>query len=522
VALCLSLAVSIESALADPWEEASRNGEAAREAFLRCWRFTQGWLQFVDPQSGLLPRNLNRDAFWNARDCAADNYPFMVLTAFFTDKPLFDGRMKDILAAEQRLCNRIDRLPDDFAFETQTFRFPEAKMDDVIFGASEYVKDSLLPLTEMLGQTPWSDRMIALTDDIWKYATYRTDEGPIPAVSHEVGGDHMQALSRLYWMTGNAGYKRYAFRVANHFLLHHAPDQAETLQLDDHGCEVVNGLSEVYYIAAQEHGKEHEEWKIPMHRMLDRILEVGRDENGLLHSRVNPSTGEKLTEDRTDNWGYNYNAFLVVAKTDNEPKYRDAVAFVLENIIKSKDYPWEMSQKTGKGTSDGYADSIEGCLNLLNRIYVPSAAEWIDYSIRKMFDIQRDTGIIEGWHGDGNFARTALMYALWKTQGAHVEPWRADVCVGAATGEDGAVYFAVTADWPWKGKLIFDVPRHTEYFHIPTDYPRLNQFPEWFTVRKDVTYVTENAEMSGDVLRKGVDLAVTPELPYRLMLKPKP
>ena len=28
--------------------------------------------------------------------------------------------------------------------------------------------------------------------------------------------------------------------------------------------------------------------------------------------------------------------------------------------------------------------------------------------------MQKESGIIEGWHGDGNFARTTIMYCLWK------------------------------------------------------------------------------------------------------------
>lgn len=508
-------------AFADPWQIAAANGEQNREAFVRCWRFVHGWLQHTDPQSGLIPRNLSKDAFWNARDCAADNYPFMVLTTYFTDKSLFEGPMRQILETEQRVANRVDRLPDDFLFETQTFRTPEYKLDDIIFGASEYVKDGLLPLTELLGPTPWSDRMIALTDDIWKHATYDSEAGKLPALSHEVAGDHMQALSRLYWMTGKPEYKQYAFRIGDFFLLHHPPEQEEKLQLDDHGCEVVNGLSEVYYIASQQDPEKHAQWKAPMHRMLDKILEVARDENGLLYSRVNPATGEKLTEDRTDNWGYNYNAFLVVANADGEARFRDAVVHVLNNIEKSKDYPWEMKPSTGLGTSDGYADSIEGCLNLINRVPTPTAETWIDYSIQKMFAIQRDSGVIEGWHGDGNFARTALMYGLWKSQGAYVEPWRADLRVGAMRDETGSLYLVVSSDWPWKGTLRFDIPRHSEYLHIPSDYPRLNQFPEWFTVSAGSVFISEQGEVTADVLRQGLPIAVTPEQPYRLKLTPK-
>jgi hypothetical protein len=38
---------------------------------------------------------------------------------------------------------------------------------------------------------------------------------------------------------------------------------------------------------------------------------------------------------------------------------------------------------------------------------------------------------VEGGHGDGNFARTTIMYCLWKTQGVTIQPWRDDVILGA-------------------------------------------------------------------------------------------
>jgi hypothetical protein len=29
------------------------------------------------------------------------------------------------------------------------------------------------------------------------------------------------------------------------------------------------------------------------------------------------------------------------------------------------------------------------------------------------------------------------------------------------------------------------------YFHLPVDYPRLNQFPEWFKVEKEQKYLVQ-------------------------------
>ena len=52
-----------------------------------------------------------------------------------------------------------------------------------------------------------------------------------------------------------------------------------------------------------------------------------------------------------------------------------------------------------------------------------------------MFGMQQPDGIVEGWHGDGNFARTALMYGLWKTQGARLSPWKPYLRLGAVASE---------------------------------------------------------------------------------------
>src|SRR5690606_19834180 len=98
-------------------------------------------------------------------------------------------------------------------------------------------------------------------DDIWKQAHIETEVGLIPADSHEVAGDLMQGLARMYWMTGKEAYREQAFRLGDYFLVHHSPVDADRLGLDDHGCEVVNGLSEVYYLAAHKDPERRERWR---------------------------------------------------------------------------------------------------------------------------------------------------------------------------------------------------------------------------------------------------------------------
>lgn len=495
------------------WDQADHNGEYARKCLIHCRDYVRGWLAHADPQTGLIPRNLNRNRdFWNGRDAAADNYSFMVLTCALTDRAMFERRMQDMLKIETRLTSRLDNLVDDYSFTRQGWRFEEPDLVRLTFDSSEYVKDGLLPLTEWLGPSPWSERMIGLVDSVLDHAAVDTPVGLLPAADHEVGGEMMQVLTRLYWMTGNLRYRETAFRFADYFLFHKMPTQQETLSLDDHGCEVIGGLSEVYYLAAKTDADRHRRYRAPMHAMLDRILEVGRNENGLLYMRINPVSKTVLNDELTDNWGYDYNAYLTVAEVDDHEPYREAVRHALENVHKHTGYPWEGD------IADGYADSIESGLNLLNRIPVESGFEWVEHETLHMLRKQRDDGVVEGWHGDGNYARTAITVALWKTQGCQVQPWRADVAVGAVDRK-GALYVSIRSDWPWEGRIIFDRPRHQEYFGIPTDYPRLNQFPEWHTVEKSATYevTTQQGEnettrtLTGTTLRNGLPVVLGPE-----------
>lgn len=511
----LVLLAAASAGAADSWKLAEKNAAEARAAIRLCHRLARGWLEQADPVSGLIPRNLTRDWYWNAQDAAADNFPFYLLTAFVTDNYHLKRDFLHMLDQERRLTCRLDRLPDDFLFDRQGFRDGPYKLDAIIFGASEYAKDGLTPISEWLGPGPWLDRMQELVRDIWKHAPVKSESGPLPSSSVEVNGNMLQVDSRLYWITGEDQYRQWAFRLADHYFLHENLLEAERLQLDDHSCEVIGGLSEAYVIAAKTDPERWKRYRPAMHAILDRILEYGRNADGLLYHTIDPRTGKVLRDELTDNWGYNYNAFLTVAEIDGAARYREAVARVLNNLHKYREYPWE------GGGADGYADSIEGAINLLNRIPVAGAFEWVDESMRMLLAKQGDDGIIEGWHGDGNSARTALMYALWKTQGITASPWREDLELGAAPAGEGRLRVFVRAARPWRGRLRFDRKRHRVWFHLPLDYPRINQFPEWFTVDEERSYELfrrygRPEPVSGKQLLEGYPLALEPHEPVLL------
>ncbi len=495
--------------------QCKQNAELANEGFIRCRNFVDGWLENADSTTGLIPRNLTSGKnIWNAQDAAADNYPFMVMTASITDQELFKGKMLDMLKMETKLTSRIGTLPDTWSFTKQDFASEEANLNSIMFGSSEYIKDGLLPLTEWLGESPWSVRMINILDDMWANAMVETEFGRIVSTNMEVNGEMLQALSRIYWMQGEQKYLDWALRLGDYYFLgnQHPTRDFEWLKLRDHGCEIVSGLCELYATVSQKNQNKKTEYEAPIHEMLDRILEVGRNEDGLFYNAINPKSGEVVDKKMSDNFGYNLNAYYTVYLVDGTEAYRDAALKTLGSLKgKYENFLWEGS--TGTGSADGYADAIEGALNIYNREAVPGADDWIDSEIQEMWTKQQESGIIEGWHGDGNFARTTLIYCLWKTQGITIDPWREDVKFGAVE-VNGKIYLSIAAESDWEGKIIFDTPRHKTNFNLPFDWPRINQMPEWFTVEENQEYKIringKTEKYSGKQMADGINLQIAP------------
>jgi hypothetical protein len=519
-----------DASLEEAFRRAEQHGRLANEMLFRSRKVVDGWLAHADPGTGLLPRRivLSRSptdlTIWNAKDCAADLYPFLTLTCALTDRDMFHGRMSDILQTEIRLTNRIGRMPDTYSFTKQGFDAETPDLDSIIFGSSEYIKDGLMPLTEWLGPSPWRARMIGILDDVWAHARVDTPFGKIVSTNFEVNGEMLQVLSRVYWMTGDERYLAWAIRLGDYYLLgdQHPTRVPQQLSLDDHGCEAIAGLCELYATVHFAKPEKKRAYQQPLHEMLDTILEKGRTEHGVFYDWFHTQTG-KHAKTLTDNWGYNLNGFYTVYLVDKTPEYREAVVNALSNLSEHYlDYKWE------RGGADGYADSVEGAINLYNRERIPSVLPWIEDGIRKMWAKQRADGVVEGWYGDGNAARTAIMYALMKTQGVTMQPWTSQLRYGAVE-DNGAIHISlyVGGDQPWSGRLVFDAPRHNSAMRLPLDWPRINQIPEWFTARPDKTYEIKSnndgtvTDHSGKALQAGIPVSLQPNKETRMTVRLK-
>ena len=215
----------------------------------------------------------------------------------------------------------------------------------------------------------------------------------------------------------------------------------------------------------------------------------------------------------SDNWGYLVQAFLAQAKVERlapdgdlerAERYEATAREALSALPRYAYYPWQ------RGQMDGYADAIESVLYLLPRLPDLAAANWVDEQVAVLYGFQAPDGTVEQNYLDGNFVRTTLLYGLSLTQGTWLEPWRPDLALGAAPSER-CTELTVSAGEAWDGRLHFDTPRHRDVLHLPMDFPRLNEWPELFTVdaaqRYEITIGTDpTREVNGAELSNGLPL----------------
>ena len=522
---------------------AQLNSVLASEAFARAARVTARWLDRRDPRSGLFPHTLAPDGrIWTYGDAGADLFPFLAIAT----RLLLPERYPEILST--LTAERILRpgLPADVALDTghMVEQEPEKRM----LGAVEYAKDGLLPMVELLGPDPWLGRLRAVMDAVIAASDVPTPRGPIPSPAAEVNGAALQALARLYWATGDTRYLEMGRRIAAAYLektlptteylpphrwdfMENEPIGPRRFYLGDHGNEVVAGLVEWHRVEVGNALPEATVHREAIRKMLDRLLAKGRTPDGLWYELIDVPSGRVRDKDLTDNWGYLGQAYLNQARLERSlpsgdlaavERYEAAASQMLRAVATVEFYAWQ------DGEMDGYADTLESALYLLRYLDVPETAEWVDEQVGVLYGFQGPDGAVTDENIDGNFVRTALLYGLAQTAGARLEPWTDGIGLGAVRDGD-CLQLSLHAEAPWQGRLLFDTPRHRAFVGLPTDYPRLNQWPERWTVDGAARYAltgdlgpTGDADGSvrGDLLAAGLPVALEPGRAYRLRACP--
>jgi len=372
-----------------------------------------------------------------------------------------------------------------------------------------------------------------------------TPSGPLVSDAAEVNGSLLQALARLSWTHDDPRYVEMARRISTVYLDQVRPQTGSIppehwdfmeskaigpsdLHLGDHGDEIISGLIEWNRVEVERGFPEAAAHGAAIDTMLDRLLEVGRTPNGLWYDGISYPAGKVKNKALNDNWGYLGQAYLDRAQSlraassqagpgpdeVRAARYEDATRAMLHGATEVDFYKWE------QGDMDGYADSLEGAIYLLRYLDVPEAADWVDQQIGVFYGFQKDDGAVTDENIDGNFVRTALLYGLWRTHRTRVDPWIPSVALGAAQ-DGGCLQVHLHADQPWSGRLLFDATRHEQYLGLSTDYPRLNQWPEWWAVDPARRYAVTQADgsqnsASGEQLAAGLPLSLAAGTPAEL------
>ena len=372
-------------------------------------------------------------AEWNYRDTAADCYPFYVWAAYFTDQQVLDTVMIDALEAEQRLCNHLDRIPVSYDMDAG----PKIEMDfdAMIFGASEYAKDGLVPIVEITGRDyPWFQRMQEIVDDIFKHAPYETlrqdslherrgqrrpAADPAAAVFH----DGRAEVSRLGAPPGRL--LSVARRVR--------ADAAVGPRLRDHrrtGPAVCGGP----------HGRSGEgatstgpTWSTCSTRCCGAARIPTASSSATCRSTgPHDNVDDSATAGATISWVFSTTTWpWAPAATRGDPQADDESAQAA--LLK---FNWD------HGSRDNVADSVEGGLYLLRRFPVPEAFVWADREIATLLVDHADPERLWGVHKlEANTVRTVLIHTMLHTRNTIARPWQQGLQLGAAPCGEGICLF---------------------------------------------------------------------------------
>lgn len=488
-------------AAGDLEEAAAIHALLAQEAVRRARAVYDAWMPLRDPRTRLFPQSLDKPE-WNYRNTAADFFCFMFHAALYTDAanaPL----LRETLAAETALapagalCQPVDWKTGRPVREDEAER---------LFASSEYVKDGLLSLYEAYGDPQVLARMRQIMDALLAHSHHATKFGPIADGRSEVNGEMLQVLGRLSLVAPDApAYPEMAARItdavlgqmlpASHGLPAHTFDYTRgeivraKAQFRDHGNELAGGLSELYALAVARRGDpvwaaRADRWAEPLARMFELILAHGVNAQGLIINSLDPATLTPVDARASDNWGYVLNGVLLFAEAAERhgriaPERLQALRAGADRIVAAvaatDGLAWEGA------SHDGYADTLESALYYA--AYRPQAAPtllpWVDRQIGILFGMQKDDGFVARHYLDGNFIRTALMYADLRSGGWGVDPWDAETRVGLAAGADGEAVLVVESADGYTGTLGPLRPVTGLARALPWDWPRLNSWPAW-------------------------------------------
>ncbi|MEQ9454149.1 MAG: hypothetical protein RLN76_06095 [Phycisphaeraceae bacterium] len=510
----------------------------SEEALRRAKSTFDSWMGMRHAESKLFPESW-LEAEWNYRNTAADFFCFQFHVAAYLGLDEL-SLMRETIEAERAISG-----PDSLAHaaSSETGRVLLASSEHPIFGArgpifgtSEYAKDGLLSLYEGTGDEQVRGRLVEVMDVILASSQHESRYGLIPSSNSEVNGEVLQVLGRMSLVVDRPAYAEMQARLTDAIVgqmmvktgglpVHSYDFEADEveeglLSLRDHGNEIIAGLTESYALAVARRdepvwAERAGRWAEPIGRMLELVLEHGRDERGLIVNEIDPVTYAITDLKPSDNWGYVLNGVLLFADAaerhgviaeDRLMAMRDEVMAVAEAVAATDGFRWQGA------SMDGYADAIESALYL--SAYYPRTAgvllPWVDRQIGIMFDMQAADGFVSQGYLDGNYMRTSLMYAELRSGGWKMQPWEPGTRVGLAE-KGGRVVIVVESDGGYEGRLVRGRSSQPISEALPWRWARLNSWPAWNPLDDVVSVEVIEGDVGGvtvDGLAEGLAISL--------------
>ncbi|MEK7406204.1 MAG: hypothetical protein AAB225_13960 [Acidobacteriota bacterium] len=499
------------------WALARARGKIYAESGQAAYRLLKGWYEFQrDPDTGLY----SRGKVWEYANEAADHYRSLVPIAYFVDTPaLAPG---ETLKRSIALCSTASGIPAPYDLKKKAKLDPgPGREAELVFGASEWCKDGLIRIVETMGtDNDWYRELRALTTAImtWADGGDRFEKDLPHQAAMEIGGNMLQSLCRLYAMSGDEQYLRWAERIADRYVLADPIQKIGKIGLTDHGNEVVVGLGELVALEGQLQRPKARQYQHGLRKLLDRILEKGRDpQTGLWYFSLDLVTGQAQdTHQLPHAWGYLLFACENYDRASGENRYQAAI---------EKPVLWLLRNRPIWRHWDNWSDSYESMIILWKRYpHWPRVFSWLHFMTERHRSCwMEEYGPYSGDHDDGSTGRRLVLHMSLASQGVRAIPYAEGLRLGGVE-KNGDLFLTLESEAVWSGRLCFDWPRSRHRAAV-IDWARINESPEWFTVRPDVQYRVsvdgaKRAESTGQQLIQGFPANVKPGETRKIRVSP--
>ena len=465
VALCL---LFVPSAQADS-ELAERNATLAHAALGQAHDLLVVWTGRKDSESSLL-RSGEGGNRWTVATTAAELYTSLVVVAWLTDTPLYEGLLRETLRDEIRLTSRLAALPDDYDLNRRRFRRSTTDSERIVDGAARYA-EGLSQTSALTGPGPWSERMRSIVDAVFLRADVVSGyaEGPLPSDRAAVNGRYLKLLPLLARATGDEGYLYYARRIGDAYCVGIFPGNGglptdrwdfvadkprdREWTLDGGGAALVEGLIDLYETEIRDGSPRAEIYRPAIAGVFDILFRQGQTTGNRLSRRI-----------ETDGSG----GFNIDRRRASSHESRFLAAAARFSTLSSN--PTYLRLATEAASSLASEDEIS--LQDLDLLSVEIGTE--ELLARTRADVERAAQTAPSSRiderADARRLRRLTTLATDAQAGVRLTPWRTDLRWGASI-QGHTLHVSLASDEPWEGQILFAEPHALSQAGYPRHYP---------------------------------------------------